>query len=719
MYQGNTLSLNALADGVVELSFDLQGESVNKFNRQTVKELSEALDWLEQKHELSGLVITSAKPAFMVGADVNEFESVFAAGPEEVRAHLALNNRNYNRLEDLPMPVVIGVAGYALGGGLELCLACDYRIAAADAKLGFPETKLGIIPGWGGTVRMPRLVGLDTAAEWIASARNYDAQAALKAGVIDGIVEREQLRAAALDCLRRCREDKLDFKARRAQKTGPLSLNDVEAGLAFESTRAFVAERAGRHYPAPLSAIDVMQKARNETRDQALEIEAEAFAELAAGETARALVGIFLNDQLLSKKAKRWEHQADQPVHLAAVLGAGIMGGGIAYQSAVKGIPIKMKDIAQAGIDQGLSEANKLLTKQVERGRLNVSAMGEALNRIEPTLNYDGFDRVDLVVEAVVEREKVKRSALQETENKVTLDTILASNTSTISISSLAESLQRPENFCGMHFFNPVHAMPLVEVIRGEKTSDRAIARTVAYANALGKKPVVVKDCPGFLVNRVLFPYFAGFAQLVRDGVDFHRIDKVMERWGWPMGPAYLLDVVGLDTAIHAEQVMAKAFPDRLARDYTSAIEALQQAERLGQKNAKGFYDYEIDRKGKPVKKPSAEADKLVAEHAGEAQDLDDQAIIARMMLPMAAELARCLEEDIVETPAEADMALVYGLGFPAFRGGLLRWIDSLGSKQFADMAADWAHLGALYALPDSLITRLAASCPFYDRQES
>lgn len=718
MYQGNTLSLKALDDAVVELSFDLQGESVNKFNRQTVKELSEALGILEQRSDLSGLIITSAKSAFMVGADVNEFESVFAAGPDQVLGHLALNNRNYNRLEDLPVPVVIAVAGYALGGGLELCLACDYRIAAKDAKLGFPETKLGIIPGWGGTVRMPRLVGLDTAAEWIASARNYDAQSALTAGVIDSVVETDQLQPAALNCLRQCREGKLNFKARRARKIGPLNLNEIEAGLAFESTKGFVAAQAGPHYPAPLRAIDVMQSARKESRDQALEIEAAAFAELAASDTARALVGIFLNDQLLSKKAKGWAREADKPVARAAVLGAGIMGGGIAYQSAVKGIPVKMKDIAQSGIDQGLNEANKLLTKQVQRGRLDISAMGEALNRIEPTLNYDGFDRVDIVIEAVVERVKVKRTALQETENKVGLDTILASNTSTISITSLAEALQRPENFCGMHFFNPVHAMPLVEVIRTEKTSDRAIARTVAYASALGKKPVVVKDCPGFLVNRVLFPYFAGFAQLVRDGVDFHYIDKVMEKWGWPMGPAYLLDVVGLDTAIHAEKVMAQAFPDRLTREYTSAAEALYQAERLGQKNAKGFYDYEIDRKGKPTKKVSAEADKLVAEHTADAQQLDDQTIIARIMLPMVVELARCLEEGIVETPAEADMALVYGLGFPAFRGGLLRWVDLLGSKQFADMAADCAHLGPMYELPESLNKRLAEARPFYERQE-
>jgi 3-hydroxyacyl-CoA dehydrogenase/enoyl-CoA hydratase/3-hydroxybutyryl-CoA epimerase/enoyl-CoA isomerase len=305
----------------------------------------------------------------------------------------------------------------------------------------------------------------------------------------------------------------------------------------------------------------------------------------------------------------------------------------------------------------------------------------------------------------------VKRAVLQEVERQVRDDAVLCSNTSTISITYLAENLQRPENFCGMHFFNPVHAMPLVEVIRGEKTSDATVARTVAYANALGKKAVVIKDCPGFLVNRVLFPYFAGFSLLVKDGVDFQAIDSVMERWGWPMGPAYLLDVVGLDTAVHAQDVMAQGFPDRMRENYESCVTQLYKASRLGQKNQKGFYQYALDKKGKPQKTSDPEVYGLI----GQPQlKLNDDAIIARMMIPMVTELTGCLDEGIVDSAFEADMALVYGLGFPPFRGGLFRWLDEIGLKQFFAMAKPFTQLGPLYELPQSLQARLDQNQKFY-----
>jgi len=484
--------------------------------------------------------------------------------------------------------------------------------------------------------------------------------------------------------------------------------------MAFETSKAFVGAQAGRNYPAPVSAIKAMQKAADKGRDEALQAEAENFAKMAQTPVAQSLVGIFVNEQMLAKKAKGWEKKADKKIERAAVLGAGIMGGGIAYQSALKGVPIKMKDIAQKGIDLGLSEANKLISKRVERKKISAAEMGEVLNRIEPALSYDGFDNVDIVVEAVVENPKVKKAVLAEAESNVSADTVIASNTSTISISLLAEALARPENFCGMHFFNPVHMMPLVEVIRGVKTSDNAVARTVAYANAMGKKPIVVKDCPGFLVNRVLFPYLAGFAMLVRDGVDFQRIDKLMETWGWPMGPAYLLDVVGIDTAVHAEKVMADGFPDRMKRDFTSCTDVLFAAGRLGQKNGKGFYNYELDKKGKPAKVAAPEVSDILKPTITGAVELSDEDIIARMMIPMATELTRCLDEGIVETAAEADMALVYGTGFPPFRGGVFRWIDSIGAQAFCDLATKFSNLGALYSAPDSLKVKAANNQKFY-----
>ena len=293
-----------------------------------------------------------------------------------------------------------------------------------------------------------------------------------------------------------------------------------------------------------------MQAGANLPLEGALEIEAEGFAELAKSPEATSLIGLFLGDQLLKKKAKISKKIA-RPVNRSAVLGAGIMGGGIAYQSAFKGIPIAMKDIAQSQLDLGMKEAAKIMQKRIDRGQMELERMTNILTEITPTISYENIANADLVVEAVVEKESVKKSVLSETESIISKNAILASNTSTISITKLAKGLRRPEQFCGMHFFNPVHRMPLVEVIRGEKSSEETIASTVAFATAMGKSPIVVNDCPGFLVNRVLFPYFAGFTGLVSDGVDYEHIDKVMEKFGWPMGPACLLDVVGIDTAYH------------------------------------------------------------------------------------------------------------------------------------------------------------------------
>lgn len=715
IFEGSAITVQMLEDGIAELKFDLQNESVNKFSAEVVEELANALTAIENDAAVKGVIATSGKEVFIVGADITQFGNVFGAGPDAIAAMLGENNRNNNRLEELKVPVVVAVNGYALGGGLEFALACDYRIASTKAKVGLPETKLGLLPGWGGTVRLPRIAGVDTAVTWIATGKDQSAEDALRAGVVDAVVAPDQLKEAAIHTVKQCIAGKLDYAKRREQKCGPLPMNMMETMMAFETSKAFIKGTAGPHYPAPVEAAKAMQKACTLSRDKALAVETEAFVKLAQTSVAKALVSIFLNDQLLAKKAKGWERKADKKVARAAVLGAGIMGGGIAYQSALKGTPILMKDINQAGLDLGLAEARKLLLKRVDKGRMTPAKLGEVLNSIDPALDYGGFDQVDVVVEAVVENPKVKHAVLAEVEGKVSEDTVLASNTSTISIDLLAQALKRPENFCGMHFFNPVHAMPLVEVIRGSKSSDTAIARTVAYANAMGKKPVVVKDCPGFLVNRVLFPYFAGFSMLVRDGADFQQIDKVMEKWGWPMGPAYLLDVVGLDTAVHAANVMAEGFPDRMSHNFRDPIEVLFEATRLGQKNGKGFYDYEKDKRGKPKKVPSESAYDLIKPHVAERREFSDDEIIARMMVPMATELARCVDEGIVESPAEADMALVYGVGFPPFRGGLFSWIDSLGAQSMCAMADQHKDLGPIYEPTESMRKMAATNKKYFD----
>ncbi|MDP5209973.1 fatty acid oxidation complex subunit alpha FadB [Microbulbifer sp. 2205BS26-8] len=713
LFNGKALTVQMLDNGIVELKFDLQGESINKFNRQTVSEFSQALDVIEAAEGVKGVLLTSGKNVFIVGADITEFGSAFSAGAEGVADLMNQNNENINRLEDLPVPSAVAINGYALGGGFEVCLGCDFRVMGEAAKVGLPEVKLGLIPGWGGTVRLPRLLGVDAAVEWIAAGKEQKPAAALEVHAVDAVVPTNELKSAALKLLERAIDGTLDYKAGRVVKNSPIPLNDTEALMAFYTTKAFVGQQAGKNYPSPVAAVESIEQGYKLTRDEALKIEQEKFIFCAQTGTAKSLVGLFLNDQAVSKAAKRWERKANKPVERAAVLGAGIMGGGIAYQSAYRGTPIKMKDIDQKGIDLGLNEANKLLTKLVERKRLTPEKMGEVLNRIEPTLSYDGFDNVDVVVEAVVENPKVKHSVLKEVETKVSEDTVIASNTSTISINYLAEPLSRPENFLGMHFFNPVHKMPLVEVIRADKTSDEAIARVVAYANKMGKKAIVVRDCPGFLVNRVLFPYFAGFSLLVRDGADFQSIDKVMERWGWPMGPAYLMDVVGIDTGVHAESVMAEGFPNRMGKTFTAASDVMYQAGRYGQKNEKGFYNYEQDKKGKPRKVATRESYDLLKPHVAECREFEREEIVERMMVPMATELARCLEEGIVGSPAEADMALIYGIGFPPFRGGIFAWLDTIGLDEFVEIADKYAELGELYK-PTERMREMAASGETY-----
>jgi 3-hydroxyacyl-CoA dehydrogenase/enoyl-CoA hydratase/3-hydroxybutyryl-CoA epimerase/enoyl-CoA isomerase len=708
-YEGRAFKVLPLDGGLVELRFDLQGESVNKLNAAAIADLKEAVADVRGRGDLRGLLITSGKDVFCVGADVTEFPGHFKKSDEELARWLLDTDALFSSIEDLEAPSVVAINGVALGGAFELCLAASYRAMSTTARVGLPESKLGLYPGWGGTVRLSRRCGADTAIEWIAGGEQWAAADALKAGAVDAVVEPADLREAALAMLRDAADGKLDWKGRREEKKSPLKLDRIEAGMVFGSSKAFVAAKAGPHYPAPVAAIEVIEKGAGKPRDEALAIEAAGFGKLVrSSPTAQALVGVFLGDQAVKKIGKKQAAGA-RPVKRVAVLGAGIMGGGISYQAASKGGAVLMKDIAPQALEAGMGEAVKLLDKQVERGRLTTAQMAKVLAGITPTLSFGDFGSVDFVVEAVVENEGVKKKVLAEVETCVPEAAILASNTSTISISRLAGALKRPESFCGMHFFNPVPRMPLVEVIRGEKSSPEAIATTVAFAQALGKTPIVVADCGGFLVNRVLFPYFAGFERLLAEGVDYERIDKVMEKWGWPMGPALLLDVVGIDTAVHADRVLAESYPDRMKHEGKSAAEAMAEAGRLGQKNGKGFYAWKPEKKGPPTKQTDPEAKSIVAGLArGKAEVADDE-VVERMMLPMLLESSRCLEDGIVGSPVEVDMAMLYGLGFPPFRGGIFRWADSVGAASLLKAAEKYRRLGALYA-PTKQLTALAAS---------
>ncbi|EJG0938023.1 fatty acid oxidation complex subunit alpha FadB [Vibrio parahaemolyticus] len=718
IYQADTLQVKEIQDGIAELSF-CSPKSVNKLDLATLESLDKALDALTSHQGLKGLMLTSDKDAFIVGADITEFLGLFAKTDAELDQWLQFANSIFNKLEDLPVPTISVLKGHTLGGGCECVLATDMRIGDKTTSIGLPETKLGIMPGFGGCVRLPRVIGADSAMEIITQGKACRADEALKIGLLDAVVETDALYESALQTLTSAINEKIDWQARRKQKTSPLTLSKLESMMSFTMAKGLVAQKAGPHYPAPMTAVITIEEGARFARNEALDVERKHFVKLAKSEEAKALVGLFLNDQYIKGIAKTAAKSASKDTERAAVLGAGIMGGGIAYQSALKGVPVLMKDIAQASLDLGMTEASKLLNKRLTQGRIDGFKMAGILASITPSLHYAGIENSDVIVEAVVENPKIKAAVLSEVETHVGEGTVITSNTSTIPINLLAQSLKRPENFCGMHFFNPVHRMPLVEIIRGEKTSDETINRVVAYAAKMGKSPIVVNDCPGFFVNRVLFPYFGGFSMLLRDGADFTKVDKVMERkFGWPMGPAYLLDVVGIDTAHHAQAVMAEGFPERMGKQGRDAIDALFEANKYGQKNGNGFYSYTLDKKGKPKKTFTEDILPVLADVCADKQEFDEQTIIQRMMIPMINEVVLCLQEGIIATPQEADMALVYGLGFPPFRGGVFRYLDSVGIAEFVAMAKQHAELGAMYHVPQMLIDMAAKGESFYGAQQ-
>lgn len=697
--QGRALRLERLEDGIVELVLDLQGSTVNKLDRATMDDLAAAVALLERE-PVRGLLLRSDKAAFVVGADITEFPALFASGEADQRRWLEQAQSLFERIQALPCPSVTAINGLALGGGLELALTTDCRVLAADARIGLPEVTLGICPGFGGTVRLPRLIGVASALDWMLDGQPRKAEEALATGAVDRLAAPEALHDEALVLLRQLAEGN-DWQALRSRKQEPLPLPD---GLA---TRG---DRLDPRYPAALAILSAAPAQATLPANEAQAVERDTFVRLAHSPEAAALVGLFLADQAVRRQARQYA-QGSTPVRKAAMLGAGIMGGGIAYQAASRGTPILMKDIRAEALELGMHTAGGQLDRQIAKGRMDEAGKARALACITPTLDWQGFAEAELVVEAVVERADIKAAVLAEAERMIADDAVLASNTSTISIDRLAEGLARPERFCGMHFFNPVPQMPLVEVIRGRCTSDATLARTVAFALALGKTPIVVRDCPGFLVNRVLFPYFNGFNRLLADGVDFVRIDRVMEAFGWPMGPAYLADVIGLDTMVHADRVLQQGYPARMGHDGEPVVERLLGAGCLGQKNGRGFYLYGSDEQRRRQREPSADACALLGAPDAEISDAD---IVDRMMIPLCLETLRCLEEGIVASAEEADMGLVLGLGFPRFRGGALRYIQNLRLAEFAARAERHARHGGLYRLTDDFRARLQTGQRYY-----
>ncbi len=691
-------------DGLAILTFDLPGEKVNKFSSGVVAELGDVLVRLTREARIRALLIRSGKPdVFIAGADVREFTTV---RPEDVRTFVERVQSLFEQLANLPYPTIAVINGACLGGGTELALACDYRLMSDSkkAQIGLPEVRLGIFPAWGGCTRLPRVVGLAAALDLILTGKSLDARRARRIGLVDEAVPAAILEDWAL----RFARSKLGGGKPRARRhkasIGERALEGTPVGrrLVFARARESVMKETRGNYPAPLEALEVIEESFGRPVADGLAIEARHIGLVFGGDVQRNLLDIFfLTDDV--KKETGVADSAVQPgaVTRVGVLGAGVMGGGIAQLAADKGLPARMKDIQAAALGHGYAAAAAIWKEAVRKRRLTPHEMGRKMDLLSGTLDYSGFGRCEVTIEAVVEKLAVKRAVLKEWEEAVPKSCIFASNTSTLPITEIAAGAIEPGRVVGMHFFNPVHRMPLVEVIRGERTGDSAVATVFALAKTLGKTPVVVRDAPGFLVNRILAPYLSEAVRLVQEGCRIEDVDAAMTRFGMPVGPLALLDDVGLDVAAKGGEVLQAAFPERLKM---GGEEALAASGRLGRKNGKGFYDYEDGKRGAPAR----EAYAALRVERRDASPLPAEVMEARLVLPMINEAAFCLEDEIVADPARLDLAMIFGTGFPPFRGGLLRHADSIGLGRVFSRLDDLAErLGPRFA-PADLIQRLA-----------
>ena len=662
-------------DGLAILTFDLPGEKVNKFSRAVIRELGEVLLRVSREPRIRALLIRSGKPGvFIAGADIQEFVSTSPSeAGEAVRAVQAL----FEQLAHMPYRTVAAIDGACLGGGTELALACDYRLMsdAKKSQIGLPEVKLGIFPAWGGCTRLPRVVGLQKALDLILTGRTLDARRAKKMGLVDAAVPAPIFEATARS-FARAQMGKPKPRERRGERGLPdlaLEGNPFGRKLLFARARQTVLKQTGGHYPAPLEAIAVMEEGFGKSVAEGLEIEARRIGNVFGGTVQRNLLELFF----LTEEVKKETGVSDpaikpREVTRVGVLGAGLMGGGIAQLAADKGLPARMKDIEPAALAHGFAAAAAVWREKAKRRRLSTREMAAKMALLSGTLDYTGFARCEVTIEAVVERLGVKRSVLKEWEAVAGDLPIFASNTSTLPISEIAAGARVPSRVVGMHFFNPVHRMPLVEVIRGRDTSEETVATVFALAKTLGKTPVVVKDSPGFLVNRILAPYLSEAVRLLQEGCRIEDVDGAMTHFGMPVGPIALLDDVGLDVAVKAGEVLAAAFPERMK---PAGQESLVAAGRLGRKSGKGFYDYSDGKRGNPSKEAYAALRAVPAERP----PLPPDEIETRLVLLMINEAAYCLEEGVVARPEKLDLAIIFGTGFPPFRGGLLRYADDFG----------------------------------------
>ncbi len=710
-------------DGICVLTFDRPNSSANVFDRATLLELSENLDAITTMADLKGVVLISAKPGiFIAGADLHALSTMVGKPAElpspDLISLMELGQSVFDRLANLPVPVVAAIHGACVGGGYELALAASYRLATPDraTKIGLPETQLGILPAWGGTTRLPRLIGLPKALELILSGKTLAAKAALKAGLVDELVPRERLLEFACQ---RILERGLTLRQPRTSWFKSAVNNRVTATLLRPYLRTQLMRKTRGHYPAVLAALSVATRGIWHSVAQSLALERAAVQELSSTEACHNLMRLFL----LQERSKKMDASAGfslsevehaqivpatvshhildliHPVERTAVIGAGVMGAGIAQWLSARGLPVVLRDINAEQIGRGLATIRDLYNKGVKRHTFTKVEAREGLDRVSPAPSEVPLQNMDLIIEAAVEKMDLKKQIFRRLAEVSGPDTILATNTSALSVAELAKFTKAPERVIGLHFFNPVHLMQLVEVVISSHTDPVVIERAVRFVQKIGKLPIVVSDHPGFLVNRILMPYLMEAVRLFEGGARVDDIDEVMLEFGMPMGPLRLLDEVGLDVAQHVSGTLSGAFGDHLP--VTSAVEKMVAAGLLGRKSDHGFYVHS----GKtPVVNAATEMFRT-----GEwASELSLDALRKRMVLLMVNEAARCLEEEVVSSPEDADFGMVMGTGFAPFLGGPLRYVDSVGAIPLVEKMETLAAHGETHFKPCALLKKKA-----------
>ncbi len=661
------------ADHLATLTFDLPDRKANIFTREAMAELETQLVELAGRSDIGCLVLVSTKPGmFIAGADVAEIAGV--VDPDQAEAGSRYGQRLFSAWESLPFPTVSAVSGTCLGGGTELSLASSAIVVSdrADLRIGLPEVKLGILPGWGGCVRLPRRTGLVAALDLILAGKAVSGRQAFKIGLADAIFPE----AGFLHHVRDFARARIGKPRQPAHRRGGLR-RFLEQGQ--PAGRWFVLDQARKktltatrgRYPAPLAALEVVRIGLEKGAPAGYEAEARAVRELATGTTAKNLIHLFGLMEAARKDGAGTASPRPE-VTRPAVVGAGVMGGGIAQLIAARAdLPVRIKDIQAGALATALRHAAGLFEKQVRRRRMKPAEMRRRMALLQPTLAEAALANADFVVEAVVENLAVKQQLFADLSLLLAPAAVLATNTSSLSVEEIGRRAAHRDRVVGMHFFNPVDKMPLVEVIAGGSSAPEAVDAASGFARRLGKTPVVVRDGPGFLVNRLLAFYSAEAMWLLEEGHRVEAIDRAMVDWGMPMGPLRLADEVGLDVSAKVGQILHEAFPERLLFPAWIARIA-EDRQRLGVKSGKGIYRYKDGRE--------READPAIYAVLG----LAPQAAPAlpapeRMILPMINEAARCLQERVVGGPGSLDLALVLGTGFPPFRGGLCRWADSEG----------------------------------------